>query len=100
MGGDLGGLGGRSPQNLRWGTAMYPAPNIWRSYRMSVKVRSEKKRCDEGIFSSEIEVFPARKGRYMVYISKYITKPSKNRENTVDEKRSSEIFGVKIEIFS
>ena len=32
MGGDLGGLGGRSPQNLRWGTAHAFAPfNILRS---------------------------------------------------------------------
>jgi len=31
MGGDLRGLGRRSPQNLRLARPMYPSPNIWRS---------------------------------------------------------------------
>ena len=35
-GGDLGGLGGRSPKNLRWGDGLcIRLPNIWRSIVLS-----------------------------------------------------------------
>ena len=44
MGGDLGGLGGRLPQNLRWGDGPYiRPPNILRNRvcRMPAKPRTE-----------------------------------------------------------
>ena len=71
MGGDLGGLGGRYPQNLRWGTAHASVPlNILRSTVMGCEAKYEltKKRCQGGIFLSEIEVFCQENGViYVIY---------------------------------
>src|SRR6218665_3415548 len=43
MSGDLAGLGGRSPQNLRWGRPMHPSTQNFEKYcyRMRVKVVCE-----------------------------------------------------------
>jgi len=58
MGGDLGELRGRPlPQNLKLGgRPMYPSPNILRITIIGCEAKYEK-RCQGGIFYSEIEVF-------------------------------------------
>ena len=72
VGGDLGGLGEGPPQNLRsGGRPMYPPPNISRSSVIGCvwKYELSKKKCDDGIFCSEIEIFLVKKGpfNYVIY---------------------------------
>src|SRR6218665_2416800 len=81
MGGDLGGLGGRSPKKVEVGKSMHshrPPPNILRSSVVGCarKYEQSEKRCHQGIFS-EIGFFFVKKGSYM-----------------------TEILGAKMEIFS
>ena len=64
---DLGGLGGRSPQNLRWGTAHASVPPIFRELLL-LECEAKYKKCSflvssyfalypiTGILGSEIEV--------------------------------------------
>jgi len=90
------GLGGRSPQNLRWGgTAHASFPLIFREVVLSDACKSAnwvKKRCHQGIFC-EIEVFLVKKGPYMLYITFQRVKTGKTEKiGSTTKKRSSEIF--------
>ena len=72
MGGNLGGLGGRSPpKKIEVGDGpCIRSPNILRSTVMGCKAEYEmtKKRCQGAIFLSEIEVFGQEKGViYVIY---------------------------------
>ena len=73
MDGYLGGLGGRFPQNLRWGRPMHPSTSCIIS-RSSVigcvrKYELSKKRCNGEFFCSEIEVFRQERGHVICRIS-------------------------------
>src|SRR6218665_3732038 len=68
-GGDLGGLGGRSPQNLRWGNAHALVPQIFREVVLS-EARESTNRVKNGLikeFFSEIVVFLVKKGSYTTF---------------------------------
>ena len=72
---------------------MHPSPNLLRSTVMGCEAKYEltKKRCQGGIFWSEIEVFGEEKLGHICYIADF-------RQNRV-LKRSSEISGGKMEFF-
>ena len=68
LGGDLGGTGGTPPKfEVGDGPCIRP-PNILRSTIMGSEAKYEltKKRCQGGIFLSEIEVFGQEKGVNML----------------------------------
>src|SRR6218665_3598443 len=72
---------------------MHPSPNLLRSTVMGCEAKYEltKKRCQGGIFWSEIEVFGEEKWGHICYIADF-------RQNRV-LKRSSEISGGKMDFF-
>src|SRR6218665_116306 len=93
-GGDLGGLGGRSPSKFEVGDGpcirpggrpMHPSPNILRSSVVGCARRYEqsKKGCHIGIFFYEIVVFLVRKGSKTTFntCSKDTENLGKEREN-------------------
>src|SRR6218665_606162 len=81
-GGDLGGLGGRSPQNLRWGTAHALVPLIFREVLLS-DARESMNRVKKGVFL-------ARKGSNMTFNigrkdREKLGKERENQTNLVDD---------------
>src|SRR6218665_2958744 len=95
-GGNLGGLEGRSPQSLKWGTAhAFFHPNILRSSVVSCARKYEK---------SKKGVFLVRKGLCTicnkVKIRKIREKRGKIRKTwPMTKTRSSEIFAGKMKLF-
>ena len=80
MGGDLWGTRGRSPKKFEVGDGpCIRSPNILRSMGCEAKYKLTKKRCQGGIFLSEIEVFGQENGGHVCYIS-YL------RQNRVEKK--------------
>ncbi len=82
-----GGLGGRSPQNLRWGRPMHPSPNIWRSSVIGCAAKYEltKKGVMKECFVLKQRFFVKKRVIY-VYISDFRQqRQAKDRQNTVDD---------------
>jgi len=82
-GGGLEGTGGRSPQNLRWGTAYAFVPrNISRSSVIGCVAKSEltKRGVMENLFCSKIEVFCQENG-HIGYVT-YQISDSSDRQKT------------------
>ena len=101
--GDLGGLGGRSPQHLRQGDGpCIGPPNILRSSVVGCARKHEQSKKIDVIkeFFSEIGpmvLFLVKKGSYTTFNTVKIRKIRKTWSMT--KKKSSEILGVKMEIF-
>ena len=104
MGGDLDEDWRDGPiKNLRWGTAHASVPPIFWEVVLSDACESTnwlKERCYPGILFRN-RGFSREEGAYMLYITFNRVKTGKIwKILSMTKRRSSEIFGVKIELFS
>ena len=85
----LRGDWGDAPQKIRGGGdgQCIRSPNILRSSVIGCvsKYEPTKKRCHEGMFCSEIEVFWQEKGHMCYIISDLQQRQEKDRQNMVDD---------------